>query len=111
LLAHVRQIVWLIEEEMTCLHNEDIISMKLWIDKIEQENTCVFLKDKITQPPLSSNLDTEAFVICMQTSFQVDTFWCLGDRFIGIDATHNVTQYPSFLLFTIVVRDQWGHGI
>jgi hypothetical protein len=29
LLAYVRQIVWVIEEETICLHNEDIISMKL----------------------------------------------------------------------------------
>jgi len=82
-----------IEEETIRLHNEDIILMKLWIDKMEQENTRVFLKDKITQPPPGSNLDTEAFVMCIQTHFQVDTFRCLGDGFIGIDATHNVTQY------------------
>jgi len=94
-----------IEEEMIRLHNEDIILMKLWIDKMEQENTCVFLKDKITQPPPGSNLDTEAFVMCIQTRFQVDAFRRLGNGFIRIDATHNVTQYPSFLLFTIVARD------
>jgi len=100
-----------IEEETICLHNEDIISTKLWIDKMEQENTHVFLKDNITQPPPGLNLDTEAFVMCMQTCFQVNMFRCLGDGFIGIDATYNVTQYPGFLLFTIVARDQWGHGM
>ena len=103
--------MWVIEEEMICLHNEDIILMKLWIDKMEHENARVFLKDKITQPPPGSNLDTEAFVMCIQTCFQVDAFWHLGDGFIGINATHNVTQYPGFLLFTIVARDRWGHGM
>jgi hypothetical protein len=48
--------------------------------------------------------------MCIQTTFQADMFQHLGNGFIGIDATHNVTQYPDFLLFTIVVRDQWGHG-
>jgi len=40
-----------IEEETIHLHDEDGISMKLWMDRLEQENTCVFLKDKISDPP------------------------------------------------------------
>jgi hypothetical protein len=80
------------------------------MDKLEKEKKCVFLKDKITQPPPGSNLDTEVFVMCVQTLYQVDMFQHLGNGFIGINATHNVTQYPSFLLFTIVARDQWGHS-
>jgi hypothetical protein len=100
-----------IEEEMIRLHNEDIILTKLWIDKLEKEKIRIFLKDKITQPPPGSNLDTETFVMCLQTPYQVDTFRCLGNCLIGINVTHNVTRYPSFLLFTIVARDWWGHGM
>ena len=48
--------------------------------------------------------------MCIQTPFQVDAFWRLGNGFIGIDATHNVTQYHNFLLFTIIARDRWGRG-
>lgn len=40
----------------------------------------------------------------------MDAFRRLGDGFIGIDATHNTTQYQDLLLFTIVARDRWGHG-
>jgi hypothetical protein len=32
-------------------------------------------------------------------------FWCLRKGFVGIDATHNVTHYKDFLLFTIIMRD------
>jgi len=99
-----------IEEETICLHNEDGISMKLWMDRLEQENIHVFLKDKISDPPPGSNLDTDTFVMCIQTPFQVDMFRRLGNGFIRIDATHNVTQYPNFLLFTIIARDRWGCG-
>jgi hypothetical protein len=99
-----------IEEEIISLYNEDIILMKLWIDKLEKKRICIFLKDKITQPPSGLNLDIEAFVMCLQTPYQVDAFQHLGDGFIGINVTHNVTQYPGFLLFTIVARDQWGHS-
>ena len=34
----------------------------------------------------------------------------LGDYFIGIDATHNITIYEGLQLFTIIARDRWGHG-
>ena len=40
----------------------------------------------------------------------MDTFQCIGGGFIGIDATHNTTQYQDLLLFTIIARDHWGHG-
>jgi hypothetical protein len=67
-MAHV------IEEEEIRLHDEDGVSMKLWRDRLEAENIRAFLKDKITSPPPGSNLDKEAFVICIQTPFQLDMF-------------------------------------
>ena len=30
---------------------------------------------------------------------------------MGIDATHNTTQYEGVSLFTVIVRDAWGHGM
>ena len=33
------------------------------------------------------------------------------DSLVGIDATHNTTVYKNLNLTTIVVRDDWGHGI
>lgn len=30
---------------------------------------------------------------------------------MGIDATHNTTYYENMSLFTVLVRDRWGHGI
>jgi hypothetical protein len=101
---------WIIEEEKICLHNKDGVLMRLWMDRLKAENICVFLKDKITPSPPGSNLDKNTFVMCLQTPFQMDAFQCLGNGFIGIDATHNIMQYQKFLLFTIVARDRWGHG-
>jgi hypothetical protein len=40
----------------------------------------------------------------------MDAFRRLGGGFIGIDATHNTTQYQDLLLFTIITRDHWGRG-
>ena len=44
--------------------------------------------------------------MCIQTRFQQDTFWQLGNFFIKIDATHNIMQYENYLLFTIITRDK-----
>jgi hypothetical protein len=92
------------------LHPEDAISSKLWVDKLKEENVFAFYKDKLDPPPPESRLQPDALVLCIQTSFQLDTFRRLGHGFIGIDATHNVTQYEDLLLFTIIARDHWGHG-
>jgi hypothetical protein len=93
------------------LHKKDVISVNLWIDWLKEKNILVFIKDKITPPPPGSDLDSGAYILYMQTPFQLDMFWRLGKGFIGIDTTHNVTHYEDFLSFTIIVRDRWGHGM
>jgi hypothetical protein len=98
------------DNDKICLHPEDAISIRLWIDKLKSDNAQIFYKDKIDPPPRDSTLHEDVFVICFQTAFQVDAFRRLGGGFIGIDATHNITYYQDLLLFTIVARDRWGHG-
>ena len=100
----------IVEEEKIRLHKEDSISTRLWMDRFRADNIRIFYKDKIDPAPFGSNLGKDAYVMCMQTPFQEDAFRRLGDGFIGIDATHNITQYADFLLFTIVARDRWGCG-
>jgi len=109
----LQDVCWMaraVEEENIRLHEEDAISTKLWVDRLKVNNIQVFYKDKQVPPPSGSKLQGEDFVMCIQTAFQADAFRRLRNGFIGIDATHNITQYPDFLLFTIVARDQWGHG-
>jgi hypothetical protein len=100
----------IIEEEEIRLHGEDAISTKLWMHRFQADEIHTFYKDKTNPSPFGSNLDEGAFVMCIQTPSQVDAFRRLGGGFIGIDATHNITQYADFLLFTIVARDRWSHG-
>ena len=99
---YVNRWAWQIEQKKICLHPEDAISVKLWIERLKDKNINIFLKDKATDSPLGSNLDKSAFIMCIQTLFQLDAFWHLGNRFIRINATYNTIQYPEFLLFTIV---------
>ena len=99
-----------VEEENIRLHIEDGISTKLWVDRLKAKNINIFYKDMLDLPPSGSKLQGEAFIMCIQTTFQADAYHCLRNGFISIDATHNITQYLDFLLFTIIVRDWWGHG-
>jgi hypothetical protein len=99
-----------VEHQEIRLHEQDAISVRLLVDRFKDNNTLVFYKDKADQPPPNSQLEKDTFVLCIQARFQLDAFRRLGDRFVGVDATHNVTAYPGFLLFTIIARDNWGHG-
>jgi hypothetical protein len=100
----------IVEEEKIRLDKDDAISTRLWMDRLTADETQVFYKDKSNPSPFGSNLDKDAFIMCIQTPFQMDVFQRLGDGFIGIDATHNITQYADFLLFTIITRDRWARG-
>ena len=108
-LKDVNRMAQVLDREMICLHLEDAISTKLWIDRFKANNILVFYKSKLDHPPPGSRLDRDVFILCIQTKFQLDAFRCLSNAFIGIDVTHNVTQYQD-LLFTIIARDRWGHG-
>ena len=110
MLADVSRIGRMVEQEAICLHAQDAISVWLWINRFKDENMHTFYKDRLDKPPLDSQLEEDCFVLCIQTKFQLETFWHIGDKFIGINATHNVTVYLGFLLFIIVVQDNWGHG-
>jgi hypothetical protein len=56
----------IIEEEEIHLHEEDVISTKLWMHRLQADEIHTFYKDKTDSPPFGSNLDEEAFMMCIQ---------------------------------------------
>ena len=109
-LEEVNRIAQALENDNIRLHPDDAISTKLLIEELSGKGTLTFYKNKQDRAPIDSRLPEDAFVLCIQTDFQLDAFQRLGNGFIGIDATHNITQYQDLLLFTIIARDNWGHG-
>ena len=109
-LEEVNHIARVLENDEIRLHPDDAVSTRLLMEQLSSKGTLTFYKDKQDHAPIDSRLPDDAFVLCIQTSFQLDTFQHLSNGFIGIDATHNTTQYQDLLLFTIIARDQWGHG-
>ena len=100
----------IVENEEICLDENDTISIKVWATRLQEAGAEVILKDKIDAPPPESGLSPDVFVFCIQTIFQKQQFNYIGKEFMGIDATHNTTQYVGLQLFTLIARDRWGHG-
>jgi len=48
------------------------------IDNLSSAGTLIFYKDKQDRAPINSRLPEDAFILCIQTSFQLDTFQRLG---------------------------------
>jgi hypothetical protein len=89
----------------------DAQSTRGWVTRLHSEGEFVYYKDKRDPPPEGSDLASDLFILCIQTKFQKEAYKHLGNAFLGIDATHNVTQYKGILLFTLMARDHWGHGM
>ncbi len=100
----------IIENDKIHLDDNNAISVRLWVTKLRQCGAEAVLKDKRDPPPPGSGLSQNSFVLCIQPKFQMDRFHALGSDFLSIDATHNTTQYAGVQLFTLIVRDLWGHG-
>jgi hypothetical protein len=83
-------------------------STQIWVDKLQSQGDFMYYKDKQDPSPEGSDLDDKLFILCIQTSFQKSAYKCLGNRFLGIDVTHNVMQYKGILLFTLMMWDIVG---
>jgi len=99
-----------VENQNIRYDQNDAISIRVWISQIQRDGGSAILKDKLDPPPPGSGLSPEVFVLCIQTKFQEEQFQKLSSDFMSIDATHNTTEYTGVNLFTILVRDWWGHG-
>ena len=106
-ISRLRRIV---ENNEIRLDDNDAISVRLWVARLHQAGAEAILKDKLDPPPLGSGLSSDVFILCIQTQFQKEKYQELGSNFLSIDATHNTTQYAGLQLFTLIVRDLWGHG-
>ena len=93
------------------LDANDVHSTWIWVSKLQSQGDFVYYKDKRDPSPEGSDLADNLFALCIQTKFQKDAYKRLGNRFLGIDVTHNVMQYKGILLFTLMAWDNWGHSM
>jgi hypothetical protein len=100
----------MIEEESIRLAAQDGPSVLEWVAKLREEGHFVSLKRSNESAPAGSQLDNDSFVLIIQTKYQRECWEKYGSTFAGIDGTHNTTHYLNMTLFTLLVRDNWGHG-
>lgn len=100
----------MIEEETIRLASQDGASVLEWVKKLREQGHFVELKTSSDMPPENSGLDCDSFVLIIQTQYQRECWQKHAHRYAGIDATHNTTHYENMSLFTLLVRDKWGHG-
>jgi len=94
-MKDINYIAKVLQQENIQLHPKDEISMKLWLSELKQKGAKTFCKDKLDPPPLGSRLARDLFILVIQTEFQSDAFWRLGNSIASIDATHNTTYYSG----------------
>jgi len=100
-----------IDAETTRLHSDDGQSTLAWVECLREQGALLGFKATSDPPPLGSGLEADTFTLMIQTQWQKKQFQKFGIHLVGIDATHNTTVYKNLNLTTIVVRDDWGHGI
>ena len=93
------------------LDANDAHSTQIWVNKLQLQGYFMYYKDKQDPAPKGSDLANNLFALCIQSKYQKEAYQRLGNKFLGIDATHNVTQYKGILLFTLMVWDNWGHDM
>jgi hypothetical protein len=100
-----------IERESIRLDPNNANLTRIWVETLQSEGHIIVYKDKLDRPPEGSDLAEDVFFLCIQMKFQWEAFQHLGNMFLGVDMTHNVTQYQGILLFTMMARDRWGKGM
>jgi hypothetical protein len=110
-MADIRRIQKGIEAEDIRMHSKDSLSTLEWVNRCREDGSLLAFKASSDPAPLNSELDADAFALCIQTRYQQECWEKHGRSFAGLDATHNTTYYENMSLFTVLVRDPWGHGI
>ena len=101
----------MIEEETVRLAPQDGASVLKWVETLRARGYYLEIKTSSDEPPPGSGLNKNTFALIIQTKYQHQCWIKHGGRFAGIDATHNTTHYENMSLFTLLVRDRWGHGM
>jgi hypothetical protein len=81
-----------------------------WVERLRESGDLLAFKSSADVALVGSGLEKDVFVLIIQTAYQREVFLQDGHSFAGIDATHNMTQYENTSLFTVLIRDRWGHG-
>ncbi|KAJ8909799.1 hypothetical protein NQ315_015319 [Exocentrus adspersus] len=92
-------------------HENDAVSVELWIKQCEQEenNPILFYKKQGVEDNVYGLLAVD-FCLVIMTDFQKNMFKKFGDNIVAVDGTHGLNNY-NFELTSVLVVDEFGEGI
>lgn len=97
------------ESSVVRLDKNDGVSVDKWVTLQPTEDILAY-KNCSMCPPEGSGLSPLAFILMYQSKWQRARARHLGSYMLHIDGTHNVSCYKNMILYTILGRDEWGHG-
>lgn len=103
---YLRRIKTQLDSERYRQDSNDAVSVHRWVAKLRKLDCVIEYKQTHETHP---NLNADAFVLIIQTPWQRRFFAESGKNVLCIDGTHN-TQIYGYTLFTLLSRDQFGHG-
>ncbi len=92
-------------------HEDDAASVSLLVSELHKEsfNPVLFFKPQGSKSQEHPSFPEEAFILAIQTKFQLELYKQHAPTILCIDSTHGTNQY-RFKLITIIVRDDLGKG-
>ncbi len=92
-------------------HENNAISVSFIVSQLQNESfdPILFFKPQGRLEPECPNLPESAFVLAVQSKFQLDLYKEYASTILCIDSTHGTNQY-KFKLLTISVADNLGKG-
>ena len=70
----------------------------------------LYFKPADKEAEANEKIAKNAFVLILQSEWQRKVWNEIGAHYLGTDGTHNVTQYESLILYSLLGRDEWGKG-
>ena len=100
-----------IDDRIVKRHDDDATSVTMMVAELEQEpfNPIVIFKPQGSKNPSHPALQIDAFVLVIQTQFQMELYQKHAPTILCIDSTHGTNQY-RFKLISVVVPDEYGKG-
>ena len=92
-------------------HHDDATSVAAWVEEMRgmgEGNVVLYYKPQGTSDD-KTGLQTDDFIIVLQTPVQAEMLKKIGGKVVCVDATQGTNAY-EFKLITLLVVDEYGEG-
>ena len=109
--SDLRNIRVKVDDRIVKRHDDDATSVTMMVAELQQEpfNPIVIFKPQSSKDDSHPALQTDSFVLVIQTQFQMELYQKYASTILCIDSTNGINQY-RFKLISVVVPDDYGKG-